>query len=49
MMEYGKVDAVPGTQCVGGWVGPQSRSGRRGEEKNVEPRLLGRSARSQSL
>jgi hypothetical protein len=45
----------PRTHCIGGWVGPQSRSGRCGEEKNllplpgVEPRLLGCPARPHNL
>jgi hypothetical protein len=29
---------APGTHWIGGWVGPQSRSGRGGEEKNSQPR-----------
>jgi len=24
----------PNTRCIGGWIGPQIRSGRGGEEKN---------------
>jgi hypothetical protein len=43
-----------GTHLIGGWVGPKSRSGRRGEEKILDltgtrNRPLGRPARSQSL
>jgi hypothetical protein len=28
---------TPGTHWIGGLVDPQSRSGRRGEEKNLDP------------
>jgi hypothetical protein len=35
----------PGTYWIGGWVGPQSRSGRGGEDKN-SPALPGIEARS---
>jgi hypothetical protein len=27
---------TPGTHSIGGWVGPQSRSGRRGEDKILD-------------
>jgi hypothetical protein len=30
-------ERAPGTHWIGGWVGPQSRSGRGGEEKNSQP------------
>jgi hypothetical protein len=46
---------APGSLWIGGWVGgPQIRSGRHGEEKNLAPtgtrkfRSLGRSAYSQT-
>jgi hypothetical protein len=45
-------ETSPDTHRVGNWVGPQSRSGLYGEEKNhlsitgIEPRLLGHPARS---
>jgi hypothetical protein len=39
-------ERAPGTHSIGGWVGPQSRSGRGGEEKNsqllseIEPAII---------
>jgi hypothetical protein len=30
-------ERAPGTHWIGGWVDPQSRSGRRGEEKILDP------------
>jgi hypothetical protein len=30
-------ERAPGTRWIGGWVGPQRRSGRGGEEKNSQP------------
>jgi hypothetical protein len=47
-------ERAPRTHWIGGWVVPESRSGRHGEEKilalpAVELRLNGRPARSQSL
>lgn len=45
----------PGIFCIGGWMGPQARSGQFGEEKilppppplGIEPRFLGRPVRSE--
>jgi hypothetical protein len=31
-------ERAPGTHWIGGWVGPQSRSGHGGEEKNSQSR-----------
>jgi len=48
--------ALPPTHWIGGWGGPQSRSGRGGEEKNsqplptiIEPANSDRPVRSQPL
>jgi hypothetical protein len=30
-------ERAPGSHWIGGWVGPKSRSGRGGEEKNSQP------------
>jgi hypothetical protein len=54
MMEYGGVDVVPGTQWLGGWVGPRADLDDVEKRKSLtlpglEPRLLSHSVRSQSL